>query len=67
MEVWKEMYVGHIEHLTCVNLRKFLMIEVFEDMPDKFKVTGICIIGKFPQYNATILCNYCINLDLYSF
>jgi len=62
MEVWKEMYGGHIEHLTCVNLQKFLMIEVFEVMSDKFKVTSICIIGQFAQNNATKVCNYCINL-----
>jgi len=62
MEIRKEMYGGHIEHLTCVNLWKFLMIEVFEIMPYKFKVTSICFIGKFAQNNATKVCNYCINL-----
>ena len=62
MEVWKEMYGGHVEHLACVKFWNFLMIDVFEVLRDKFKVISICIIGKFAQNSITKLCNYCINL-----
>ena len=66
MEVWKEMYgghIGHIVHLTSCNLWKFLMIEVFEVMPNKFEVTIICILENF---HKTMPLNCVINVLIYS-